>query len=198
MIHPRHKYKDHRWVYQSSKIVDGRREQIDTCDCGAVRERSWKVQKRAPSCPSKRPLPNRLSKVPKWSKTLQKPPGRKRTPLAKVSDKRKEWNALYQSKHESDPPMVWGWGLVAGKPHGMQMYRSNLERHHPFRRLNWAILLYRYVTPEFHEWIEANGTRARRMGLIYDVERGELRNPSPHDPFEILQEFQSLKSEYQP
>jgi hypothetical protein len=111
-----------------------------------------------------------------------------------MSMEKREWDAKYKAKHRSDPDEVLAWDGVP-KADGtiflvcFRGRKSMLERHHVFRRWGRLIMLYRYVTRRLHAWIEANSKKAREKGLLFDVVRGELRNPSKHDPFGILPEF---------
>lgn len=139
---------------------------------------------------------------PKPPKTRQKPQKRQRKAIPRMSKSKAEWESLYWAQKASEPAEVTGYNmnLIGGVPSIFSFtgIPAEFERHHVFRRHNWQILLYRHVTHRLHEWIESNSARAREMGLLFNVERGELRNPSQNDPFGILPEFEALKAKYQP
>lgn len=139
--------------------------------------------------------------VRKPSKTPQKSPPRKRKAIPAMSTDKIAWNQLYKSKHEADPEVVQGYSIrweggsvpVITRIHGP---KGCFERHHVGRRWRWLLLWYRYVTPALHKWIEDNSQKARELGLLFDVVRGEMRNPSRYDPLESLGEFEQLKAAY--
>lgn len=118
------------------------------------------------------------------------------------SPQKKVWDDLYRSKHQADPEIITAWDLVPqrdGNPFLVvfQTLKVRVDRHHVFRRHKWQILLYRYVTRRLHDWIEAHSQKAREMGLLYRVEKGNLINPSPQDPFGILPEFSYTKDQFE-
>jgi hypothetical protein len=132
-------------------------------------------------------------------KTSQKP---RKCKLRPRSREKARWEQLYRLKCGSDTHfgMIYRLDLTEKWNPRIIAYkggRAGCERHHPFRRIKWCILLYRYITPELHTWLESNATRARHIGLLFDVERGELRSPSKWDPFEILDEFKKVSGEFQ-
>jgi hypothetical protein len=135
-----------------------------------------------------------LSKKPKAS---QKP--RKRIPA--MSEQKRKWTDLYREKCEADPEVVQGYAIrweggdvpTINRIHGP---KHCFERHHVGRRHRWLILWYVYVTPELHQWIEANSAKARELGLLFSVESGHMRNPSKYDPLNCLEEFYRLQDKY--
>jgi hypothetical protein len=147
------------------------------------------------------PRKSKVKRVPKLSKTLQNPRKRQRKAIPAMSEDKKVWTALYRAKHEADPLFVEAMDLltiVGGEPILIQVSgpKERFERHHIGRRWRWLLLWYRYITPALHTWIEANSKKAAELGLLFDVVRGELRNPSPHDPLDCLTEFEELKKQY--
>lgn len=133
-------------------------------------------------------------------KTHQKPTVRQRKAIPRMSEDKKVWDSLYKAKLQSDPEVVTGYDLwwagpkpIIVKVHGP---KNSLQRHHVGRRWKWLILWYRYVTEELHTWIEHNSATAREMGLLFNVERGQLRNPSEHDPLNCLEEFYRLQKQF--
>lgn len=117
-----------------------------------------------------------------------------------MSDEKRDWNTLYRERIDRDTlyGVYYDLGEKNGEPVVVRKVGSRLgcERHHVCRRWNWAILLYRFCTPELHRFIEDNSANARAMGTLFNLERGELRNPSPHDPLEALSELRELQSKY--
>lgn len=117
-----------------------------------------------------------------------------------MSDDKRDWTALYLEKIDRDT--LYGVYHDLGEKDGVPVVvrkvgsRLGCERHHVFRRWNWAILLYRFVTVELHRFIEDSSAKARVMGTLFNLEQGELRNPSPHDPLEALSELRELQSKY--
>jgi hypothetical protein len=147
------------------------------------------------------PRKSKVKRVPKLSKTLQNPRKRQRKAIPAMSEDKKMWDRLYKAKAGLDPEVVQGYNLrwegvdvpVITRIHGP---KGVFERHHVGRRWRWLLLWYRYVTPALHTWIEANSKKARELGLLFNVVRGELRSPSYHDPLDCLTEFEELKKQY--
>lgn len=136
----------------------------------------------------------------KRPKALQKPKKRKRTAIKAMSREKQTWTALYRAKCNQDTlfGVVYDLGWDGDEPVVIRRVGSRVgyERHHVARRIKWAILLYRYCSPELHTWIEAHSAKARELGMLFNLEGGELRNPSPHDPFNVKPEIEELKNHY--
>lgn len=138
-------------------------------------------------------------------KALQKPRKRpkkpRRTRIRAMSREKQTWTTLYHAKCNQDTLFgaVYDLGWDGDKPVVLRRVGSRMgyERHHPCRRWNWAILLYRYCSPELHLWIEAHSAKARELGMLFNLEGGELRNPSKHDPFNVKPEIEELKNHYE-
>jgi len=101
----------------------------------------------------------------------------KRSRLRRVSDDRAEWNARYKKQHESDPDHV----ICAVT--GNRVPKWKMQRHHVARRLGRRILIYCYVTPAFHEWIENNSALARQHGWLRNEGEGYPKNPDQPRPW---------------
>jgi hypothetical protein len=146
-------------------------------------------------------IPKVLYHKPKPRPEPRKPPKKRRVHrIRAMSQEKREWMDLYRIKCENDTlfGVVYdlGWDgdkLVVLRKIGS---RAGYQRHHVARRIKWAILLYRYCSPELHSWIENNSAKARELGMLFNLECGELRNPSPHDPFNVKQEIEELKFKY--
>lgn len=131
------------------------------------------------------------------TKPRQKPRKRQIRP---ISQSRGRWLALYKAKHESDPEIVTGYGILLHNDDPtifpIRDNKVKFERHHCGRRYRWLHLWYAYVTPALHHWIEHNSHKARELGLLFTVQVGHLVNPSPHDPLNALAEFKELQDKY--
>jgi len=136
----------------------------------------------------------------KPKKTAQNGLKRKRAAIKPVSEKRKGWLELYRTKRDAEDYVpafdcrIFDNGEI--EVFRTAGHRRQFQPHHVFRRIKWCHLLFRWCSPELHEWIENNTVKAKEMGLLFTVERGQLVNPSDKDPFGILEEFRELQLKY--
>lgn len=180
------------------------RAKCKQCLLDASHERRVKKRTRKPLQrvlqPSSTQDTHKPSKAPKKRAVGQRKPAR-RTRIRAVSEKKQERNDLYRLKYEKDTlfGVVYDLGWDGDRPVVLRKLgsRAGYERHHVCRRWNWAILIYRYCSPELHSWIEAHSAKARELGMLFNLECGELRNPSPHDPFSVLPQIQELRNKYE-
>lgn len=141
-------------------------------------------------------LRRKPSVVPKLSKTLQKGLKSKRRAIKPVSDKRKNWLKQYEAKKKAEPSMVWGYDVIGTKVIRVQMFRSNLEAHHPLARIGCRILFYAWVSPMLHEVIHDNPKWAREKGFLLPEYDGRESGPDQKDPLNILPEYRAYVSEH--
>jgi hypothetical protein len=131
-------------------------------------------------------------------KTSQKP---RKCKLRPRSREKARWEQLYRLKCESDTHFgtiyrldlteKWNPRIVAYRG-----ARDGCERHHPAGRAKFHILCYRFVTPEVHEWIHANGSEARRIGSLLPEFEGRESQSWQNDPFLAVPELAELKKQY--
>lgn len=132
----------------------------------------------------------------KPAKTLQKAPVRKRKAIKPVSAKRKGWLKQYEAKKRADPGMVWGWDIVGSHVFKMQMFRSDLEPHHPLARQGCRILFYVWISTVLHEEIHSNPKWAREQGLLLPEYDGRESAAAQKDIFGILPEYRAYVAEH--
>jgi hypothetical protein len=134
----------------------------------------------------------------KKAKASQKP---RKCKIRPHSKEKAQWEQLYRLKCEKDTNFGTVYRLDLSEPWNPQIVsyrggRAGCERHHPAGRSKYRILCYRFVTPETHEWIHANGREARRIGALLPEFEGRESKEWQNDPFGALPELAELKKLY--
>lgn len=109
----------------------------------------------------------------------------KKSPLKKKSKNKAYWERLYKKQWMSDPESVMDAYT------GMYMPKARMQRHHPARRFGQNILIYCYITPEFHTWVEAHSKESRKLGWLRSEWQGYVKDssqPRPWAPTSLINE----------
>lgn len=97
-----------------------------------------------------------------------------------MSRSKKYWNALYERQVASERNFL---GYARDAETGFPIHRSGAHRHHINRRLGQNILIYCYIEPEFHEWIEAHSRESRALGWLRNEGQGYPKDPNQPRPW---------------
>lgn len=134
---------------------------------------------------------------------MKRSPLIRRTPLKKVSKKRRDWNALYREAHEHDEPYQHCAHC------GIYQHKHFLDRHHPHGRAGKWILEYVYLCGSFlvaanksgcrkHVTIHDNGKQARKDGWLTEVYDGKPFDGSKTRPWKYLPNKRGTKIDIPP
>jgi len=80
--------------------------------------------------------------------------------INKISKKTKDSLALYTEKRSLDHEQQVCFVCKT------ENHKSNMEPHHPKRRLGDNLMYYKYVCQECHRWIHENGKKAKELGYL--------------------------------
>ncbi len=105
--------------------------------------------------------------------------------LRKVASERKDIQAVYEGQKVKEKMI----GTVLCSETGRPVWVETRERHHVARRLGKRLLIYAFITPRLHRWIEANSKKAREIGWLRNVGQGypvDKNQPQPWKPGTLI------------
>lgn len=116
------------------------------------------------------------------SQSLQKKTSPKKRSLLKPRSKtRTAWDLEYRNAKLEDDSLQ----RPVDRP-DLIFHKENfrkIQRHHVARRLGNRILIYLYVTTEFHAWIESHAKESRALGWLRNIGEGYPADPNQPRPW---------------